>query len=105
MKVTFIQPDGSEQIVEVAAGSSIMEAAVFEMVDGIIGMCGGICSCATCHCFVEEAWRDKLHPPGEGEVAMLEALDDTGPGSRLGCQIVLTDALDGIRVQVPEEQM
>ncbi|MBB4632672.1 2Fe-2S iron-sulfur cluster-binding protein [Sphingosinicella soli] len=105
MKVIFVQPDGSEQIVEAEPGSSVMEAAVFEMIDGIIGMCGGICSCATCHCFVEEPWRALLPPPGPGETEMMNALDDVGPGSRLGCQIILTEHLDGIRLKVPKEQL
>ena len=104
MKVIFIQPDGSEQEVEAVPGSSLMEAAVFEMVDGIIGLCGGICSCATCHCYVEQPWRDGLPSPKEGEIAIWEAFDESDPGSRLGCQVILSEALDGIRVRIPAAQ-
>jgi 2Fe-2S ferredoxin len=104
VKVVFLEPDGTEKSVEVAPGSTLMEAAVFNMVDGIIGLCGGICSCATCHCYVDPEWRDRLAPPGDGEGEMIASLDNARPGSRLGCQVTLTPDLDGIRVQVPADQ-
>jgi 2Fe-2S ferredoxin len=104
VKVIFVEPGGAEKSVEVAPGSTLMEAAVFNMVDGIIGLCGGICSCATCHCHVDPEWRDRLSPPESGEREMIAALDTAGPGSRLGCQVTLTADLDGIRVRVPPAQ-
>ena len=101
IKVTFIEHNGTVRSVEVAEGTSLMEAAVSNRVPGIDGDCGGNCACATCHLFVEPEWRDKLVPVEDMEKSMLELAEGGGPGSRLGCQIMLSRSLDGIVVRTP----
>ncbi|HQR02726.1 MAG: 2Fe-2S iron-sulfur cluster binding domain-containing protein [Proteobacteria bacterium] len=100
MKVTFIQPDGKEQDVDVNPGTTLMEAALFEGVPGILGMCGGICSCATCHCHVEADDFGRLPAAAAGEIEVLDGLEQRRPNSRLACQITMDDALEGIRLHV-----
>src|SRR5581483_2893564 len=97
-KVTLVKPDGTQQTVEAPAGKSVIEAAVGEMVPGIIGECGGCCSCATCHVHVDETWFGKLDPMDQMEEAMLEGAVEPGPTSRLSCQIRLSESLDGLVV-------
>ena len=103
-KITFTQPDGSQQVVEADAGMTVMEAAKKHLVAGIEAECGGACSCATCHVYVDAAWREKVGPPSEMEEDMLDFAFDVRPTSRLSCQIKVTDALDGLVVRVPEKQ-
>ena len=103
-KVTYIESNGAAHTVEVDSHMSLMEGSVLNEVPGIIGLCGGICSCATCHCYIGPEWADKLAPPSEGELAMLERAADRRPESRLGCQIVVRDELDGMTVRLPAEQ-
>jgi len=103
MNVTFVQPDGSEQTVEAEAGTTLMEAAVFNMIDGVVGMCGGICSCGTCHLYVEAPWLNHLPPFAEGEAELLDSFSNRKSNSRLGCQVPLAAALAGIRVGIPAE--
>jgi 2Fe-2S ferredoxin len=103
-KVTYVQPDGREQTLDAPAGQSIMETATRNMVNGIIGECGGCCSCATCHVYVDENWYDKLAPKDQMEEAMLEGAVEPGPLSRLSCQIKMSDELDGIVVRIPAGQ-
>ena len=103
-KVNFVCKDGSVQTVEVPAGTSIMKAAVENGIDGVVAECGGVCSCATCHCYVDETWFDRLEPPSDIERDMIDFTIDPRPTSRLTCQIILTDELDGITVAVPERQ-
>lgn len=103
-KIVFIQPDGSSQTVEAPVGQSLMEAATSNLVSGVVGECGGACSCATCHLYIDEAWFAKLPPRDEIEDAMLEGAIDPGPTSRLGCQVLVSDALDGIVAHVPKAQ-
>ena len=103
-KITFIQPDGSPQVVEADAGMTVMEAAKKNLIAGIEAECGGACSCATCHVYVDEAWREKVGPPSEMEEDMLDFAFDVRPSSRLSCQIKVSDALDGLILQVPEKQ-
>lgn len=83
---------------------SLMEAALNGGVDGILGECGGACSCATCHVYVGAPWRERLTPPDEMELDMLEAAAERREDSRLGCQIRLSMDLDGIEVGLPERQ-
>ncbi|MBF9033345.1 2Fe-2S iron-sulfur cluster binding domain-containing protein [Rhodobacterales bacterium HKCCE2091] len=106
VKVTYVQPDGTEVEVEGNEGDSVMATAIANDVDGIVAECGGSMMCATCHCYVNEAWTDRTGERHEGEEDMLEcAAAEVRDTSRLSCQIVLTPDLDGLRVQVPEAQV
>ncbi len=104
-KVTYIQPGGVSKVVDVRAGTTAMEAAVDNDVAGIVAECGGACSCATCHVYVDPAWAAKLPPPDSQESGMLECVLDREATSRLSCQIVLTPALDGLVLRVADEQI
>ncbi|MDA0806324.1 MAG: 2Fe-2S iron-sulfur cluster-binding protein [Proteobacteria bacterium] len=103
-KVTFIEFDGTAHEVDVPAGGSVMEAAVSNNVPGIDADCGGACACATCHVFVNEAWMDKVGERRDMEQSMLDFAENVRSTSRLSCQIVLTDELDGLVVDMPEAQ-
>ena len=103
-KITFIQPDGSEQVVDAENGMTVMETAKKHLVEGIEAECGGACACATCHVFVDEAWFEKTGGPSDMEEDMLDFAFDVRENSRLSCQIKITDALDGLTVKVPEKQ-
>lgn len=100
IEITFVQPDGSEQTVAVDAGVTLMEAALFNGIDGIQGLCGGVCSCATCHVALEPELVEKLQPASGGEAEMIRELDDHEANSRLGCQVPVTDALAGARIRI-----
>lgn len=102
--VTYISHDGAINEIEVTNGTSVMQGAVDNMIDGIVAECGGSCSCATCHCYVDEAWLDKIPPASEMEKDMLECVLEPEPNSRLSCQINVTDELDGLVVKLPESQ-
>lgn len=103
--ITYIDPSGQAVTVNVPDGWSLMQAATSNGIDGIIGECGGACSCATCHCYVDEARLADLDPPGEGELAMLEeAAAPRRPNSRLACQLKAGPALEGLTVTLPERQ-
>ncbi|SCY08857.1 2Fe-2S iron-sulfur cluster-binding protein [Paracoccus tibetensis] len=106
VKLTFVAPDGSQTQIDAPEGTSVMKAAVANDVDGIVGECGGAMMCATCHCYVDEAWADRTGPREDGEDDMLEgAASEVTPLSRLSCQIKLTADLDGLVVHLPEEQL
>jgi 2Fe-2S ferredoxin len=104
-KITYIEPGGVTKVVDVRAGTTAMEAAVDNDVAGIVAECGGACSCATCHVYVDPAWVAKLPPPDAQERGMLECVLDRQDASRLSCQIVLTPALDGLVLRVADEQI
>ncbi len=103
-KITFIQPHGAEQAVEATVGMTVMETAKKHLIEGIEAECGGACACATCHVYVDAAWREKTGGPSEMEEDMLDFAFDVRPESRLSCQIKVTDDLDGLVVRVPEKQ-
>ncbi|MDB5395342.1 MAG: (2Fe-2S)-binding protein [Rhodospirillales bacterium] len=103
-KVSYIEASGVQHIVDVGEQLSLMEGAVLNDVEGIVGLCGGICSCATCHCYIDDEWAAKLPTPSEGELTMLERAYDRRPNSRLGCQIAVTEMLDGLVVRLPAHQ-
>jgi 2Fe-2S ferredoxin len=103
-KVKYISHDGNIHEIEVAEGTSVMQGAVDNLIDGIVAECGGSCSCATCHCYVDEAWIDKVAPASPMEKDMLECVLEQRPGSRLSCQIPVTNEVDGLVVQLPESQ-
>jgi 2Fe-2S ferredoxin len=103
--VVYVRSDGSEARVEVAAGENLMFGAVNNNVKGIDGECGGCLSCATCHVYIDDAFRDRLPQPEEFELELLEGVAaERKPNSRLGCQITVTPELDGIVVGIPERQ-
>lgn len=102
--VKFISHDGSEQEIHVAAGTSVMHAAVDNGVSGILADCGGSCSCATCHCYVDEQWVEKVGEADEVEAQMLDFVMEPQPNSRLSCQIIIDDELDGLIVRLPASQ-
>ncbi len=103
-KITFIAHDGASQEVDAETGSTVMEAAIRNLVPGIEADCGGACACATCHVYVDEAWADKTGEPSPMEEDMLDFAFDVQPTSRLSCQIKISDALDGLIVRTPEQQ-
>lgn len=104
-KITYIEPDGTEREIEAEPGTTVMEAAVDNNVEGIIAECGGACSCATCHVYVDPEWIDRLSPPDAQEDGMLDCVIERRPTSRLSCQIQVREELDGLRVTVPEIQI
>lgn len=99
-KITFIETDGTRKEVEVADGLSVLEAAHKYGID-IEGACEGSLACSTCHVIVDEAWFDRLEEPSEEEEDMLDLAFGLTETSRLGCQIIMSDALDGLVVSVP----
>jgi ferredoxin, 2Fe-2S len=103
-KITYIEHGGPAHVVEVANGLSVMEGAVRNDVPGIDGECGGACACATCHVYVDEAWRARVGEAGPGERDMIEFANGVSAGSRLSCQIKVSDDLDGLVVRMPVSQ-
>lgn len=104
-KMTFIEPNGTERLIDATVGESAMQAATRNGVDGIIGECGGSCICATCHCYVDNAWRERIGPPSDVEADVLEfEAQAVRPESRLACQITITGALDGLVLRVVGRQ-
>lgn len=103
-KIIFVQPDGSQQTVQAEVGQSVMEAATANLVRGIVADCGGGCSCATCHVYVDPGWSARLQPADDIEQAMLEGAIEPDERSRLSCQLRMTEALDGLVLHVPAAQ-
>ena len=104
MRVVFKTPTGATQEVDARAGLTVMEVAVNAGVPGIDGECGGGCSCATCHIYVEGDWVDRLDPAEDYERDLLDCLEDVRPNSRLSCQLRLNQQMDGLKVVVPVSQ-
>ncbi|PKQ08996.1 MAG: 2Fe-2S ferredoxin [Alphaproteobacteria bacterium HGW-Alphaproteobacteria-12] len=103
-KITYIEHCGTEHTIEVANGISIMEAAMKAGIPGIDGDCGGACSCGTCMVFVPETWWGMLPDMKPMEKTILQFCDEVAENSRLSCQLVVSDELEGIRVTMPENQ-
>ena len=103
--VTYMTTDGGQYEFEVPNGSSVMEGAVNNGVDGIVAECGGACTCGTCHCYIDDAWLTKLDEPGEFEKDLLAIVIDPQPNSRLACQIKINDSVDGLVVWLPKAQI
>ena len=101
IKVTYIEHNGTQRVVDVEEGISLMEAAVSNLVPGIDGDCGGVCACATCHVFVDDAWLARLTPMESMEDAMLNLAEGRDANSRLACQIKATPELDGLVLRTP----
>jgi 2Fe-2S ferredoxin len=103
--VKITTPQGDVRAIDVPVGTHLMKAAVSAMVPGIIGECGGDLSCASCHVYVDPAWIDKLPARTADENDMLDATSEEPTDcSRLSCQIVMTDDLDGLAVTAPATQ-
>jgi 2Fe-2S ferredoxin len=104
-KVVFVLADGAQTAVDARVGDSVMIAATQNGVEGIVAECGGNCSCATCHVWVREDFLPHVGPPGAMEEDLLDlAVSERRSGSRLSCQITVTDELDGLTVEIPPEQ-
>jgi 2Fe-2S ferredoxin len=104
-KVVFITLDGTQRVVDAKVGESVMAVAVRNGIPGIIGECGGNCSCATCHVYVADDFAAEVGGAGDMEDDLLDlGVADRRETSRLSCQIQVTEARDGIAVQIPEEQ-
>jgi 2Fe-2S ferredoxin len=104
-KITFIEQDGTERTVEAELGATVMETAIQNDVPGILATCGGSCSCATCHVYVDEEWFDRLPDLSLDEQDMLDTAHDLEPNSRLSCQILVTEEIDGLVVKTPPRQI
>ena len=103
-KTTFIEFNGTEHVVDVKPGMTVMEGAVKNNVPGIDADCGGACACATCHVYVDAAWESKTGERSNMEESMLDFAENVEPSSRLSCQIKVTEELDGLVVRMPESQ-
>jgi 2Fe-2S ferredoxin len=99
-RITYFDPTGARHDLDLQAGSTVMEGAIDNGVAGILAECGGACACATCHVYVDDAWLAAIPPISEMEDAMLDSALGRRPNSRLGCQIEVSEDLDGLIVRV-----
>lgn len=102
--ITYVGHDGTRFEIEATPGLNLMEAAISNGVPGIDGDCGGNAACATCHVYVAPEWAEKLTPANDTELAMLELADGVGSTSRLACQIIASDAINGMTLLMPASQ-
>tara|TARA_B100000700_G_C14634243_1_gene664295 strand:+ start:52 stop:372 length:321 start_codon:yes stop_codon:yes gene_type:complete len=103
-KITYIDSSGNSKTIDVANGLSVMEGAIQNNIPGIDADCGGGMACATCHVYVKEEWLNKLDKPEDAEQDMIDMAFEPKKNSRLSCQIIVTDELDGLKVTTPEKQ-
>ena len=103
-KITYKDKSGNSKTLEVEKGLTVMEGAIQNNVPGIDADCGGSMACATCHVYVEEKWLSKLPKDEEGEVDMIDMAFEPKKNSRLSCQLIVTDEMDGLEVTTPEKQ-
>jgi ferredoxin, 2Fe-2S len=103
-KITYIEADGNRHEIEAELGSTVMETAIMNGVPGIVAECGGACTCATCHVYVDDAWTEVVGGPSMMEEDMLDFAFEPKPVSRLSCQIKVKENLDGLIVHVPKRQ-
>lgn len=102
-KLTVVNREGEERTVDAASGVSVMEAIRDNGFDELLALCGGCCSCATCHVFVDPAFADRLPEMSEDENDLLDSSDHRNETSRLSCQVPVSDDLDGLRVTIAPE--
>lgn len=102
-KLIVVDRSGDETAIEAREGVTVMEAIRDSGFDELLALCGGCCSCATCHVLVDEGWAETTGAPGEDANDLLDSSDHRGAHSRLSCQIALTAALDGLRVTIAPE--
>jgi len=103
-KITYIDSSGNQKTIDVDKGLSVMEGAVQNSIPGIDADCGGGMACATCHVYVKEEWFNKLNKAEDGELDMIDMAFEPKKNSRLSCQIIVTDELDGLVVTTPSKQ-
>ena len=103
-KITYISHNGKKNTVDVAAGLSVMEGAIQNNIDGIDADCGGSMACATCHVYVGENWTNKIEKIQDSEQDMLDMAYEPKKNSRLSCQIIISNDLDGLEVTTPLKQ-
>ncbi|QRG07235.1 2Fe-2S iron-sulfur cluster binding domain-containing protein [Xanthobacter dioxanivorans] len=103
-RITFITADGTKYPIDARVGESVMRNAIINDIPGIDAECGGSRACATCHVFVDEAFWEQAGSPSKEEGELLEFSENTRDNSRLSCQIVVSDALDGLVVHIPDTQ-
>ncbi len=103
-KITYIEHSGENHTIEVRNGLTVMEGAVQNNIPGIDADCGGSMACATCHVYVKEEWFDKLDKKEDGEEDMLDTAYEPNKNSRLSCQLIVSEKLDGLIVHLPEKQ-
>ncbi len=105
-KATFIQHDGAEESIEISIGTSLMQGAMQDNIEGIEAECGGCCMCATCHVYVQDPFLGVLPEAEDIELEMLEeTAAERRSNSRLSCQLIMTEALEGIVLHLPETQI
>ncbi len=102
-ELIVVTREGEEKTIDAAAGVSVMEAIRDDGIDELLALCGGCCSCATCHVHVDPAFADKLPPITADEGDLLDGSTHRDAYSRLSCQLVMSDALAGLRVVIAEE--
>ena len=103
-KVTYKDFKGNKRTIDVENGLSVMEGAIQNEVPGIDADCGGSMACATCHVYVDDVWLDKLPKAEDAEVDMIDMAFEPKKNSRLSCQVIVSDELDGLKVTTPEKQ-
>ena len=103
-KVTYIESNGKDHTIEIANGLSVMEGAIQNDVPGIDADCGGGMACATCHVYVKDDWYNKIPKKTDGEEDMLDMAFEPNKFSRLSCQIIISDELEGLVVNLPAKQ-
>jgi 2Fe-2S ferredoxin len=104
-RLIFVEPDGTQHSIEADNGLTVMETAVKHGIKGILGECGGTCSCSTCHCYVAAEWIGRLPLKSENEADLLDFAWEPKETSRLSCQITVTDEIDGLVLQIPAQQL
>ena len=104
-KITYKDCEGNSKIIDVEKGLTVMEGAVQNNIPGIDADCGGSMACATCHVYVKDEWLNKLTKPEDGEQDMIDMAFEPKKNSRLSCQLIVTDELDGLVVTTPSKQV
>ena len=104
-KITYIESNGNKKTIEVSNGLTVMEGAVQNNIPGIDADCGGGMACATCHVYVNDEWFNKIPKAEDGEQDMIDMAYEPKKNSRLSCQLIVSDDLDGLTVHMPEKQV
>lgn len=101
----FIEHNGTTHRIQSESGVSLLQAAISNLVPGMLGDCGGCCSCATCHCYIDNTWSAVIPLPSQDEAMLIDGALHVTAESRLACQITVSDDMNGIVIRLPESQM